>query len=171
MLSGGFRAPFLELGISEKSLRNRPRFSTDFGRDFACILRGSRASFWEDSALEKRREILADFPCFFRRLRASFLGALRIVSAPLSDGFWSLGRKGRTPDLIGPCQSDRGSGPPPEPPKGERERIENAIEFYVNFRRIPASFREADGLRFGSRFASESHEKRVRKIIDFSMEF
>ena len=161
----------LELGISEKSVQNRPRFWTDFGRDFACILRGSRASFWEDSELKKRREILADSPCFFRRLRASFLGAPRIVSAPLSGGFWSLGRKGRTPVLIGPCQSDRGSGPPPEPPKGERERIENAIEFYVNFRRIPASFWEADGLRFGSRFASEFHEKRVRKFIDFSIEF
>ena len=171
MLSGGFRAPFLELGISEKSLRNRPRFSTDFGRDFACILRGSRASFWEDSELQKRCEILSNFPCFFRRFRASFLGAFPIVSAPLSDGFSSLGRKGRTPDLIGPCQSDRGSGPPPEPPKGEQKRIENAIESCVNSRRIPASFWEAHGLRFGSRFASELHEKRVRKFIDFSIEF
>ena len=171
MLSGGFWAPFLELGISEKSVQNRPRFSTDFGTDFACILRGSRASFWEDSELQKRCEILSNFPCFFRRFRASFLGAFRIVSAPLSGGFSSLGRKGRTPDLIGPCQSDRGSGPPPEPPKGERERIENAIESCVKFRGIPDSFWEAHGVRFGSRFASEFHEKRFRKIIDFSIEF
>ena len=140
-------------------------------RSILGVILGRPGIIFEDSELKKRRESLADSPCFFRRLRASFLGAPRIVSAPLSGGFWSLGRKGRTPVLIGPCQSDRGSGPPPEPPKGERERIENAIEFYVNFRRIPASFWEADGLRFGSRFASEFHERRVRKIIDFSIEF
>ena len=157
MLSGGFGAPFLELGISEKSVQNRPRFSTDFGRDFACILRGSRASFWEDSELQKRCENRANFRCLFRRFRASFLGGFLIVSAPLSDGFSSLGRKGRTPDLIGPCQSDRGSGPPPEPPKGEQKRIENAIELCMKFRSILASFWEALGLRFGSAFASEFH--------------